>query len=164
MPERILRTLYHTLVLPYINYGIIIWGDTCKIYLDKVHKLQKWAMRTISNSHYRSHSDPIFYKYDILNVYDTYKLELCVFMYKYSVNQLPSSFQYFFIKRSDIHSYHTRTRDSYNHTRNKKVFTDKSIRTAGPLLWNSLDETIKLARSTKHFRKTYKSQLISNYN
>ena len=26
VPERILRTLYCTLVLPYINYGILIWG------------------------------------------------------------------------------------------------------------------------------------------
>ena len=26
IPERILHTLYCTLVLPYINYGILIWG------------------------------------------------------------------------------------------------------------------------------------------
>ena len=26
----ILRTLYCTLILPYINYGILIWGNTCK--------------------------------------------------------------------------------------------------------------------------------------
>ena len=33
VPERILRTLYCTLVLPYINYGILIWGQACKTYL-----------------------------------------------------------------------------------------------------------------------------------
>ena len=56
IPERVLRTLYCTLVLPYINYGILIWGKACKTYLEKIHKLQKWAVRIISNSHYRSHS------------------------------------------------------------------------------------------------------------
>ena len=32
IPERILHTLYCTLVLPYINYGILIWGKACKTY------------------------------------------------------------------------------------------------------------------------------------
>ena len=47
LPENILHSLYCNLVLPYINYGII-WGNTCKMYLDKIIKLQKWAIRTIS--------------------------------------------------------------------------------------------------------------------
>ena len=68
VPERILRTLYCSLVLPYINYGILIWGKACDMYLCKIHKLQKWAMRVISNSHYRSHTASIFLKYIILNV------------------------------------------------------------------------------------------------
>ena len=50
IPEHILQTLYCTLVLPYINYGILIWGKACKTYLEKIHKLQKWAVRIISNS------------------------------------------------------------------------------------------------------------------
>ena len=56
VPENILYSLYCTLILPYINYGVLIWGNTCKTYLDKIFKLQKWAIRTISNSHYRSHN------------------------------------------------------------------------------------------------------------
>ena len=34
IPTRILHTLYCSLILPYINYGILIWGNTCKLYLD----------------------------------------------------------------------------------------------------------------------------------
>ena len=29
VPDRILHTLYCTFILPYINYGILIWGNTC---------------------------------------------------------------------------------------------------------------------------------------
>ena len=72
VPEWILRTLY--------RIDILIWGQACKTYLEKIHKLQKWVLRIISNSHYRSHSMPLFLKYDILNVYDMYKLEVGVFM------------------------------------------------------------------------------------
>ena len=39
IPHCILRTLYCTLILPYVNYGILIWGNTCKSYLDKLVKL-----------------------------------------------------------------------------------------------------------------------------
>ena len=163
IPERILRTLYCTLVLPYINYGILIWGKACKTYLEKIHKLQKWAVRIISNSHYRSHSAPLFQKHNILNVYDSYKLELGVFMYQYVNGSLPISFNAFFTKLSDIHNYDTRNKSNYNPTRNKKVFADKAIRTMGPILWNSLDKNIKKSKSTIHFRKLYKSSLISNY-
>ena len=160
VPEPILRTLYCSLVLPYINYGILIWGKACDMYLCKIHKLQKWAIRVISNSHYRSHTASIFQKYDILNVYDSYKLEVGVFMYQYFQNLLPSSFNTFFSKRSDIHDYHTRNRSNFNQTRNKKKFADKTIRTTGPTTWNLIDDKIEKAISTNHFQKSCKSLLI----
>ena len=31
VPENILYSLYCTLILPYINYGVLIWGNTCII-------------------------------------------------------------------------------------------------------------------------------------
>ena len=92
VPENILYSLYCTLILPYINYGVLIWGNTCKTYLDKIFKLQKWAIRTISNSHYRSHTGPLFSKFNILNVHDTFKLNLGIFMYRHHSNQLPPIF------------------------------------------------------------------------
>ena len=41
---------------------------TVVTYLDKLIKLQKWAIRTISNSHYRCHTQPLFKEYNILNI------------------------------------------------------------------------------------------------
>ena len=52
VPKRILYSLYCSLILLNINYGILVWGSTCKTYIDKILKLQKWELRTISNSHY----------------------------------------------------------------------------------------------------------------
>ena len=81
-------------------------------------------------------------------------------MYQYFQNLLPSSFNTFFSKRSDIHDYHTRNRSNFNQTRNKKKFADKTIRTTGPTTRNSIDDKIKNAISTNHFRKSFKSLLI----
>ena len=122
IPGRILYSLYCTFILPYVNYGILIWGNTCKVYLDKLIKLQKWAIRTISNSHYRSHTQPLFAKHNILKVNDMYSLELGVFMYKYSTNDLPGIFNDYFTKRSDIHGYQTRHVNDLNLTKTKNTF------------------------------------------
>ncbi len=163
VPDHILHTLYCTLVLPYLNYGILVWGNTCKTYLNKLVKLQKWAIRTVSNSHYRSHTGPIFSKYKILKVNDMYNLELGAFMFKYSTNGLPNVFNNYFVKRSDIHNYPTRRANDLNLTKNKKCFSDNAVRTSGPILWNSINKSLKMANSLKHFREMYKRELLIDY-
>ena len=70
--ENLLYSLLY-IYFPYINYGVLIWGNTCKIYLDKINKLQKWATRMILNSHYKNHTGPLFSKSEVLNVHDTYR-------------------------------------------------------------------------------------------
>ena len=112
VPGYILYSLYCTRVLPYINYGILIWGNTCKTYLDKIFKLQKWAIRIISLEH-RSHTDPLFKKNNVLNISDTFKLELGVFMYKHRTNLLPQTFLNNFMKHNQIHKYPTRNAKDY---------------------------------------------------
>ena len=164
VPGYILYSLYCTLVLPYINYGILIWGNTCKTYLDKIFKLQKWAIRTISLQHYRSHTGPLFEKYNVLNVFDSFKLELGVFMYKHQTKLLPKTFSNYFTKHNQIHKYPTRNAEDYSIHRAKKMFSDRSIRITGPTLWNTLDAKIKHCKTTKHFRNELKSSLITKYN
>ena len=86
VPEQALYRLYCSLVLPYFNYGLLLWGNANKTSLGKVYKLQKRALRIISNSHYLSSSKPLFEKYNVLNIFDMYKRETGIFMYKYRNN------------------------------------------------------------------------------
>ena len=39
-----MHKLYCTLVLPYLNYGLLLWGNVNKVYLNKVFKLQRRAL------------------------------------------------------------------------------------------------------------------------
>ena len=163
IPGGILHTLYCTLItLHLISTMEYFRGITCKSYLDKLIKFQKWAIRTITNSHYRSHTGPLFAKINLLNVTDMYTLELGVFMYKYSTNDLPVAFKEYFMKRSDIHDYPTRHVNNLNLTNNRKSFSDHAIRN-GPILWNSLSKTIRESKSVKHFRNQFKQNLIKSY-
>ena len=55
LPPRILLTLYNTLILPHLHYGLLLWGH----YSDRILKFQKRAIRTISNSKFNWHTEPI---------------------------------------------------------------------------------------------------------
>ena len=163
VPERILYSLYCTLVLPYINYSILIWGNTYQSYLEKIFKLQKWAVRAITSSHYRCHSAPLFQKLKILNVFDTYKLEAGIFMFKHFNNHLPIAFNQFFSKHNELHEYFTRCNNDYTLTKNRLVFSDQTIKTSGPIIWKSLDSRIKDSKSLKHFKNQLKCHLLLKY-
>ena len=47
VPRKILLTLYNSLILPYISFGLSAWGQAAKHHLDKLLKLQKRAIRFI---------------------------------------------------------------------------------------------------------------------
>ena len=78
----------------------------------------------------------MFAKNNFLTVSGMYKLELGVFTYKFSINDLPVAFKDYFIKRADIHHYQTRHVNDLNLTKNKKSFSDRAVRTCGPILGN----------------------------
>ena len=48
IPERILRTLYCTPVLPYVNYGILIWGAE-RFFFTKLSDIHNYDTRNKSN-------------------------------------------------------------------------------------------------------------------
>ena len=90
-------------------------------------------------------------------------LELGVFMFRYSKSELPTVFNDYFTKRSDIHCYQTRHVNDLNLTHNKKAFSDHSIRTGGPLLWNSLEEHKEHRSPSNISLNKSLSQIINNY-
>ena len=71
VPKHTLINIYRSLVAPYLTYGLIVWGQACKSYLDKLLKLQKRALRFIYFSDRNQHAIPlfpmpVFYRYNFL--------------------------------------------------------------------------------------------------
>ena len=58
-PESALLSLYYTLFLSHINYVITAWSSANSVDKNRLHVLQKRALRAVSNSEYRSHSNPL---------------------------------------------------------------------------------------------------------
>ena len=102
LPKASLRTLYFALIEPHLSYGILAWGNGNKKTLHKTEMLQKRAIRTINNAKYRSHTDPLFRKSQLLKLSDMYTLQATLFMYDYTNNRLPSSFSHIFPLNREI--------------------------------------------------------------
>ena len=60
VPYHTLLNIYRSLIAPYINYGILAWGQAAQTYLDKILILQKKALRLMSFAGYRDHAIPLF--------------------------------------------------------------------------------------------------------
>ena len=62
--------VYNALMLPYINYGLMVWGFSC----NRIITLQKKTIIIVCLTKYNSHTEPLFKKLKILNVADMLKL------------------------------------------------------------------------------------------
>ena len=75
-----LLTLYSTMALSFITYGILLWGGTHNYLLKKVDVMQKKLIRIINKLDYNAHTLPFFNKCNILKLEDMYKCEQSIFM------------------------------------------------------------------------------------
>ena len=53
LPESALLSLYYTLFLSHINYGITAWSSANSVDKNQLHVLQKHALRAVNNSEYK---------------------------------------------------------------------------------------------------------------
>ena len=87
-PLAILKTLYNTLFLPHLSYGILLRGSET----ESIHKVQKRALRIISDNKFNAHTEPICRVERLLKVEEIYRLGIYKFYYKLINNHLPHYF------------------------------------------------------------------------
>ena len=90
-PLLVLQTLYNTFIRPYFNYCILAWGATISND-NRLHLLQKKALRLISNLNYIAHTEPIYKNLRLLKLTDMFPIAVWKFYCKLMSNQLPEYF------------------------------------------------------------------------
>ena len=76
LPETILKTLYTSLIHPYLSYGIEAWHGTHQNNTSKIFVMKKKAIRAINNLAYNEHTNAYFKCSKILKLSDKYKLQV----------------------------------------------------------------------------------------
>ena len=88
IPNNILKTLYNTLILPYLHYGILLWGFDANIRNLKI--LQKKAIRIVSNVFPLEHTERLFKIQKIMKIQDIFHSKLMVLYYDFKKGNLPN--------------------------------------------------------------------------
>ena len=91
VPHRIRLMIYNSLVRPYFEYCIEVWGCSNASDLKVFFKLQKMCVRHISGAGYRAHTDPLFASNKILKIEDLVKYKLLTLAHQafYASRPLP---------------------------------------------------------------------------
>ena len=162
MPRNILLTLYNTLIYPYLTYCCIIWGNACASILKKLTTLQKRALRTITHSHYRSPSNPIFIDLNVLKISDICKLQSVLFLFKVKHCMLPFSCMHYCTVLQQ-RSYSTRHDSEFSIMYSRTNIRRNCISVCGPKLWASLPVNIRNISTLSSFKKCASLFFINAY-
>ena len=160
LPESALLSLHYTLFLSHINYGITVWSSANSVVKNRLHKR---ALRAVSNSEYRSHSNPLFIKYRQLKISDKCNHNIGILMYEYCNNLLPSSFNNMFKTNAEYHDYNTRNALNFEYPINKLTFATNLLATRVLKLGITCQIMLKVVKNLNSFKTSFK-QFISDYN
>jgi hypothetical protein len=167
LPLSVRMNLYYAFIYSHLSYCNIVWGFASPSTLNCLFMLQKKAVRLVSKSSYRDHTNPLFRSLSLLKLFDIYKLQVCLFILKckhlHTSNPSLPFYQHFFFS-SVNKNYNTRC-----HPLNLTIpFCKSSVRKcailfSGPLIWNSLPDHVKSVDSYSSFKLQFTSYCTSLY-
>ena len=175
LPNNILKMIYNTLLLPYLNYCLLAWGNS--EHTEKLLLQQKKAVRTLTHFNFITHSDPLFKEAKILKISDLYKIKVLTFMNQYQSNVVPEYFRDFFeplmlqrnydqikenVNRKDAEGANARNIISKIKLP-RLTITEKSAKYFIPSVYRNLPEDILQGRSLEIRKNRLKHHTLENY-
>jgi hypothetical protein len=161
--KKYLIQLYYSFIFPYLIYCNVIWGNAAATTIWPIFRLQKIALRLITNTK-RGHSTKIHsINLRLLRVPEIYTYSVTIFMYKYTHQMMPINLNSLFRKNQDIHSYNTRGAQNLRTPQIKTTLAEKFITSAGAKIWNSMKNKLDTTQKISTFKQKLISLLLENY-
>ena len=85
LPFSAMKLMYDSLILSHLQFGITCWG----FEWNRILKLQKRALRIMTNSKYNAHTEPLFKELEMLKVKNIFDVQYMKFWYKFVNKSLP---------------------------------------------------------------------------
>ena len=85
---------------------------------------------------------------------------LC-FVHNFVNNKLPTIFDNYFKKFTDVHNLNTRNKDKFVIPKHRTVLGSQTIKYMGAIKWNMIDQKIKEIRNIKGFKKVWKKKFLT---
>jgi len=125
--------------------------------------LQK-IIRIISACKYRDHTLNYFKELHIFKFPDINFLQTALFMYMYNIDRklLPLHLMKGFYQNNKIYYYWTRSSNNYHLESVNTKIKQFSIKYKGPILWNSIDPSIRSLKNINQFKRHLLRILLKN--
>ena len=140
-----LINIYQVLIAPYLIYGLTVWGQAYKSYLDKLPKLQKRGLCFIYFSDHNELAIPLFVDAYILPLKFVHYESIANLMFDVRNRTAPSNIQDLFQDISNVHSYNTRSSASNNfYTKPSRLSVQaNSFSRIGVKVWNAIPQALR---------------------
>ena len=162
--EGSLLSLYNALVLPHLQYCLMVWGDFGGDGNGglgaAILRQQKRFVGLIAGVRGRYHADPLFARLGVLKVGDLYRQQVRVHAWRFMNGQLPAN-QAAMLRRVDaVHSYGTRRAGAglFVSTRDHR-----SVGYRVPGEWGSLPGDLRGLGSLAAFKRASRAGFVRGY-
>ena len=104
VPTNVQKLYYQGYILPYIDYGSVVWGADSSTNIKRLTKLQKRAAWIILHADYDTSSDQMFKELRWLSVPDRLKYNKAVLTYRAVNNLSPEYISKLLKPMSEVHN------------------------------------------------------------
>ena len=130
---------------PHFNNNILLWGFNTH----RLIKLQKRAIRIITDSKYNSHTEPLLKSLNILKINDIFTIQCLKFFHNYINDRVPVFFRSFFVEHALYHDYETRHCHNIGIPHSHTTKARKCIRYHIPMLLNYVTSANRICKLYK---------------
>ena len=156
VPQADLKNIYHAIFSSHLMYGAQVWTPKLLSVTKKISTLQNNAMRIMTFSEFRAHSEPLYKQLEILKFCDSISVLNCVFVFDYLHGNLPNSFSETFQRVDNVHNINTRQASAgmlYPPKYNSITYGHKCIYNKCINSWNKITSQINTAVKSKYINK-----------
>ena len=161
---RSLLSLYNGLVLPHLQYCLMVWGDfqgmRNKTLAGSLLRYQKRFAGLVAGKRGIYHADPLFAQFGMLKIGDLYRQQLRVHAWRFWNGLLPVGQAAMLGRTSDVHRYATRSAGT------GLALTARDHRVVGyrvPSEWATLTEEQRGVGSLAAFKRGSRAGFLAEY-
>ena len=107
LPFYCLKAIYIAMIHSHINYGIEIYANTTKSFLDPLIKMNNKILRILQDKPIRTPVDFLYKNYDSLTILQSRDIAIVCLVHKFvnNVQVLPEIYQHYFSFNYELHTY-----------------------------------------------------------
>lgn len=157
LPLVCMKTLYFAYFHSHLTYGMLVWCPMLtRASQNELYLLQKRTVRCIFKAPFRSHTQPLFRKENILNLSDQVFLDNCKFIYRVVNGRCAWPLSNFYISGNNL--YGTRS-ENVTITKHQSGLLNRSFLCKAVIVWRNISSDIKKSEHLRIFSRKAKKLL-----